>query len=168
VYPWTGREPQPLPLGFIADAHLGGLARFLRMLGFDTLHENAFADDEIRRLAHEERRVLLTRDRELLKCRDVARGRFVHAVKPLEQLKEVAGRYGLARGARPFTLCLHCNVPLEEVERASVLQRLPERVAELHARFTRCPGCDRVYWPGSHYSRMRKALGEALSAEVLR
>jgi uncharacterized protein with PIN domain len=154
-----------LPPGFLADAHLGGLARFLRMLGFDTLHHNAFDDDEIRQLAREEHRLVLTRDRELLKCRDIARGCFVHSIKPEVQLREVAGRYGLAQHARPFTLCLHCNLPLEEVERSTVLARLPERVAERHERYTHCRGCDRVYWPGSHYERMRRALGTALSSE---
>lgn len=169
VFPWwAGEAPEPLPGGFLADAHLGGLARFLRMLGFDTLHENAFADEDIRRLARDERRVVLTRDRELLKCRDIARGCFVHALEPQAQLGEVAKRYGLARRARPFTLCLHCNLPLVEVDRDSVLERLPERVVELHERFTHCRGCDRVYWPGSHYDRMRQALGEVLSAENLR
>lgn len=169
VFPWTARDaPEPPPAGFLADAHLGGLARFLRMLGFDTLHHNALADEALRRLAHEEGRVVLTRDRELLKCRDIARGCFVHAIKAEAQLREVAGRYGLARHASPFTLCLRCNLPLEVVERARVAERLPERVAELHERFTRCPGCDRVYWPGSHYERMRAALGGMLSAESLR
>jgi uncharacterized protein with PIN domain len=169
VFPWSvGGLSEPAPAGFLADAHLGALARFLRMLGFDTLHHNAFADEEIRTLARTERRLVLTRDRELLKCRDIARGCFVHAIKPEAQLREVAGRYGLARHARPFTLCLHCSLPLEQVERETVEARLPERVAERHERFTLCPGCDRVYWPGSHYERMRRALGTALSAEILR
>lgn len=168
VFPWTFHAaPEPLPAGFLADAHLGGLARYLRMLGFDTLHHNAFSDEAIRMLAYREKRLVLTRDRELLKCRDIARGCFVHAIKPEAQLREVAERYGLARHARPFTLCLHCNLPLERVPRSGVLLRLPERVAELHERFTYCRGCDRVYWPGSHYERMRRALGTALSGEIV-
>jgi len=139
---------------FLADAHLGGLARFLRMLGFDTVHRNAFDDAEIRRLAAEERRIVLTRDRELLKCREIARGCYVHETRPLAQLKEVAGRYGLAALARPFTLCLHCNLPLEAVDKQAVAHRLPEKILLVHEAFKRCRGCARVYWPGSHYQRM--------------
>src|SRR5205807_472670 len=119
---------------FVADAHLGGLARFLRMMGFDTLHRNAFADEEIRRLAEEEKRIVLTRDRELLKCREIARGCYVRALKPEAQLREVAARYGLADRARPFTLCLGCNLPLEPVDKAQVADRVPEPVSKLHDR----------------------------------
>ena len=153
--------PPPTESGaalFVADAHLGGLARFLRMLGFDTAHAPAISDDEIRRLARDEHRIVLTRDRDLLKCRDVLRGRYVRALKPEAQLAEVAERYRLAERARPFTRCLHCNLPLAPVEKAAVAHRLPPQVAALHQSFTHCAGCDRVYWPGSHYARMRAAL----------
>ena len=149
---------------FLADAHLGGLARFLRMLGFDTLHDQALADADIRRIAWEEGRVVLTRDRELLKCREIARGCYVHAIKPEAQLREVAARYALAQRARPFTLCLHCNRPLAPADKQAVAHRLPQKILLAHAAFTHCAGCDRVYWPGSHYERMLAALGHALSS----
>ena len=156
----SGSDPD---LRFVADAHLGGLARFLRMLGFDTLFEQRFADAGIRRLADEDGRIVLTRDRELLKCSDVARGCYVRALKPEAQLAEVAARYRLAPAARPFTLCLHCNLPLEVIDKAAVADRLPEQVLLVQQAFTRCRGCERVYWPGSHYERMRAALGRALA-----
>ena len=143
---------------FLADAHLGGLARFLRMLGFDTVHRNTFDDAEIRRLTSEERRIVLTRDRELLKCREIQRGCYVRALKPEAQLQEVVMRYGLAPLARPFTLCLHCNLELEPMSREAVAHRVPESVLLLQQAFTHCRGCDRVYWPGSHYERMRQRL----------
>jgi uncharacterized protein with PIN domain len=151
-------------LRFVADAHLGGLARFLRMAGFDTLHRNAFTDEEIRRLAEGQRRIVLTRDRELLKCREIARGAYVRALKPEAQLAEVSARYALAARARPFTLCLRCNLPLQAVARTSVAHRVPATVYELHSRFVRCPGCEGIFWPGTHYERMlsvlRSSLGE--------
>lgn len=157
VYPWEKIGSDPI-FAFLADAHLGGLARFLRMLGFDTLHENAFSDEEIRRLAAEETRIVLTRDRELLKCREITRGYYVRALKPEAQLREVAARYALAPSARPFTLCLNCNVPLEAVGKSAVAHRVPEKVLLLQDRFTRCARCDGVFWPGSHYRRMLDAL----------
>jgi uncharacterized protein with PIN domain/sulfur carrier protein ThiS len=146
------------PFRFLADAHLGGLARFLRMLGFDTVHRNAFEDAEIRRLASEELRIVLTRDRELLKCREIRRGCYVRALRPEAQLQEVAARYGLAPLAQPFTLCLHCNVPLAVVDKAEVAHRLAPAVLAVQENFSYCAGCDRVYWPGSHYRRMRERL----------
>ena len=149
---------------FLADVHLGGLARFLRMLGYDTLFHDRLQDGEIRRFAGEERRIVLTRDRELLKCREIARGCYVRALKPEAQLREVAGRYDLASAARPFSLCLHCNLALQPIDRASLPGRVPEKILQLHASFVHCAGCDRVYWPGSHYDRMRAALGRALIA----
>ena len=143
---------------FLADAHLGGLARFLRMLGFDTLHDQRLPDREIRRLAHDQGRIVLTRDRDLLKCREIARGCYVRALRAEAQLREVAARYGLAAHARPFTLCMHCNLPLAPVGKDAVASQVPPRVLELHESFTRCPGCKRVYWPGTHYERMKAAL----------
>jgi len=158
-------EPQmgTAPL-FLADAHLGGLARFLRMLGFDTLHENGYHDADIRRIAESEPRIVLSRDRELLKCREIARGAYVHARKAEAQLREVAGRFALAPLARPFTRCLVCNVALRPVDKATVADRLPEKVREIQEAFTRCDACGRIYWPGSHYARMRTALGGLLGA----
>ncbi len=161
VHPWSARV-RPVatgPLAFVADAHLGGLARFLRMLGFDTVHAPHISDETIRQLAWRERRIVLTRDRELLKCREIARGCYVHARRTEEQLAEVVARYGLARRARPFTLCLLCNVALAPVPKAAVLARLPPAVAAGRERFLHCARCDRVYWEGSHYARMREALG---------
>jgi uncharacterized protein with PIN domain len=161
VYPpKSGSDPD---LRFVADAHLGGLARFLRMLGFDTLFGQRFADAEIRRLACDDGRIVLTRDRELLKCADVTRGCYVRALKPEAQLVEVAARYRLADAARPFTLCLHCNLPLEALGKAEVAGRVPEPVFLVQQDFMRCRGCERVYWPGSHYERMRAALRRALA-----
>jgi hypothetical protein len=101
---------------------------------------------------------VLTRDRELLKCREISRGCYVRALKPEKQLAEVAARYGLAALARPFTLCLHCNLPLEGAARDEVAHRVPPAVLAIHEHFTHCAGCGRVYWPGSHYERMREAL----------
>jgi uncharacterized protein with PIN domain len=141
-------------LRFVADAHLGGLARLLRMAGYDTLYDNAYHDDEIERIARGEGRVLLTRDRELLKRRTVELGCYLHALYPEEQLRELFARLRLGAGMRPFSLCLHCNLPLRPVARAEVLERLPPRVAETHVEFTTCDHCGRVYWKGSHHARM--------------
>ena len=146
------------PPRFVADAHLGGLARLLRMAGYDTLYDNHYHDDEIERIAREEVRVLLTRDRELLKRRSVEHGCYLHALEPEEQLRELFARLQLGSGMRPFSLCLHCNLPLRPVAKDEVCDRLPPRVADLHEEFTTCDGCGRVYWKGSHHARMQALL----------
>ena len=159
VFPHDASQaPARGPLGFVADVHLGALARFLRMLGFDTRYENTIADRDIVDLASREHRIVLTCDRELLKCRDIARGCFVHATKPEAQLKEVAARYGLELHMQPFTLCLLCNLHLETIGREEVGRHVPERIAAHYAEFSRCPGCERIYWKGSHWTRMCEML----------
>ena len=165
VSPLLRLRPRPLrEPRFIADAQLGGLARLLRMLGFDTLYDNGAADDAIRARATAEHRIILTRDRQLLICRDVTHGCYVHALQPPQQLREVVERLQLASLAAPFSRCLCCNEPLQPVEKAQVLERLPPAVAAGQQVFKRCAVCERVYWPGDHYRRMRAMLGEVVGA----
>jgi uncharacterized protein with PIN domain len=150
---------------FIADAHLGGLARLLRMAGFDTLYDNGYQDEELVAIAGLDERTVLTRDRELLKRREVDQGCYLHTIRPEEQLRELFGRLGLGALARPFTLCLHCNLPLRPVEKAEVLERLPESVRAAHQEFTTCDACGRVFWKGSHHRRMEAMLDGAMAPE---
>jgi uncharacterized protein len=144
------REPR-----FVADAHLGGLARLLRMLGFDTLYDNHFRDDEIARIAAAQQRIVLTRDRDLLKRRGITHGCYVHALGAGPQLREVVDRLDLARAARPFILCLHCNAPLHTLAKERVAASVPPQVRERYERFSTCDVCRRVFWEGSHWQRMR-------------
>lgn len=161
IRPLLRVRPEPLRrLRFIADAHLGGLARMLRMLGFDTLYSNDFQDDDIRAISVRDSRVVLTRDRELLKCSDITHGCYVHALRPMDQWKEMVARLQLQRDARPFTLCLHCNVPLQQIDKQSIRSMLPENVAKYYDRFRTCPSCKRIFWEGSHWRRMRSWLDQ--------
>ena len=163
ISPLLRVREQPLRrLRFVADAHLGGLARLLRMLGFDTLFRTDLDDSEIRAISSSEGRVVLTRDRELLKCRTITHGCFVHALRPREQLREVVERLQLASSAKPFTLCLHCNVPLMRIDKEAIRERLPPNVEATFQDFMWCVGCDRVYWEGSHWQRMQDMLAELL------
>ena len=149
-------------LRFVADAHLGGLARLLRMSGFDTLYDNAFEDGQLAAIAASQGRILLTRDRELLKRRIVSHGCYVHALKPALQLRELFERLDLARSARPFSLCVHCNLPLHEVDAEQARLRVPPRAARLYSRFLGCDACQRLYWEGSHWRNMCALLGPLL------
>jgi uncharacterized protein with PIN domain len=143
---------------FIADAHLGGLARLLRMAGFDTQYDNEIDDAEVEAGSEIGGRIVLTRDRELLKRRGVLRGAYVRALKPAQQLREVFVRYGLALAMRPFSLCLACNVPLRTVPKAEIEDELPPSVRATHSDFLTCDRCGGVFWQGSHWRRMRALL----------
>ena len=164
VTPLLRLRSQPLRVSrFVADAHLGGLALLLRMMGLDTLYDNAFADDEIERLARADHRIVLTRDRELLKRSGITHGMYVRALRSTEQLREVFERLDLARGAHPFTRCLHCNARLVAIDKVQALPALPPRVAQQFERFSACEGCARVFWEGSHWRRMQGLIDEVLA-----
>lgn len=159
--PSTPAPGEPSPK-FLADAHLGGLARRLRLLGFDTELARDAPDHSLADLADGDGRILLSRDRELLKHRRVARGRYVRARSTDEQLREIVAHFGLRERMLPFSRCLECNALLRPAHRAEVADRLPPRVAEEQTEFTTCTGCGRVYWPGSHWRRLR-AVVDALA-----
>ena len=148
---------------FVADAHLGGLAHLLRMTGFDTLYDNHFRDEEIERIARAQGRIVLTRDRELLKRRGITHGCYVHALRSAQQLREIFDRLDLARGARPFTRCLDCNTPLHEIDKSLVASTLPAMVRDRYQRFSTCDACRRVFWEGSHWQRMRAMVDELVA-----
>ncbi len=147
---------------FIADAHLGGLSHGLRLLGFDTLYDNHIHDDEVERLAVDEQRIVLTRDRELLKRRGITHGCYVRPLKPRDQLQQVFERLDLARLVRPFTRCLRCNALLRPA-RDDEIERAPDDVRARHLRFAACDGCGGLYWEGSHWRRMRADIDALLA-----
>jgi len=147
---------------FVADAHLGGLAHLLRMTGFDTLYDNNFHDAKIVVIAIREGRIVLTRDRELLKRREITHGCYVHALKPAQQLREIFVRLDLAKSARPFTLCLHCNAPLRAIDKTLLVDRVPPAVYDRYERFSTCDSCQRVFWEGSHWQRMLELVNEVM------
>ncbi len=147
---------------FVADAHLGGLAHLLRMTGFDTLYDNSFHDAEVEAIAARDNRVVLTRDRELLKRRTVTHGCYVRALKPAQQVREIFERLDLARSARPFSLCLDCNAPLRAIDKTLVADRLPPGVRASRSHFSTCDVCRRVFWEGSHWQRMRTLVDDLL------
>ncbi|MCB1786169.1 MAG: Mut7-C ubiquitin/RNAse domain-containing protein [Chromatiaceae bacterium] len=148
---------------FIADAQLGRLARYLRLLGFDTLYENDPGDAALVRFASEQRRIILTRDRRLLMRRAVTHGCHIRDDRPLRQLTYVVRRCDLAGLARPFTRCMECNGDLESVSKEAVADYLPEGTRTQYDAFWRCRDCQRLYWKGSHYAALQHLIDTALT-----
>jgi hypothetical protein len=157
-------RPAPLrALRFVLDVHVGRLAAYLRMAGFDALYGNQTSDAELAGIVAREGRVLLTRDRYLLMRTAVDRGYWVRSTEPKQQLLEVVKRFDLAGSMQPFTRCLDCNTLLEEASRESVLERLPPRIKDQDV-YRVCPSCQRVFWEGSHHERMSKLLRWVMQA----
>jgi uncharacterized protein len=159
----TKVRPEPLrQTQFVLDVHLGRLAAFLRLAGFDALYRRDCGDEELAEISLATRRILLSRDQALLKRRIVTHGYCVRSTDPAQQLAEVVRRFDLARAARPFTRCTVCNGPMSAVSRAEVAHLVPPRSRQLYDDYRRCLDCGRVYWKGTHYERLRRLLDKAL------
>ena len=144
-------------LRFTLDVHLGRLAAYLRMAGFDAEYANNASDPALARAAQLTGRVLLTRDRYLLMRSNLDRGYWVRSANPKEQFAEVLRRFQLADSMRPFTRCMPCNGELRLVQLDTVRETVPER-ARSQPEFRQCAKCGRVYWEGTHHARMTRLL----------
>jgi uncharacterized protein len=162
-------RPQRLPdgcRGWLLDVHLGTLARRMRLLGLDTSYRNDAADDVLVERASAERRLLLTRDRGLLRRRALWAGAFVRGDRPDDQLADVLDRFRPV--LRPWSRCPACNGPLDTVEKAEVEHLLPPGTRRSYDTFVRCVRCGHLYWHGAHGARLaglvRRGLRLAESA----
>lgn len=148
------RPPFPHRPRFVLDTHLGRLAGYLRLLGYDTLYRNDYPDDLLAQISYEETRILLTRDIGLMKRSLVTYGRWVRATQPRKKLAEVLRHYALIDQIQPFTVCMRCNGRLHPVEKASIIDQLEARTAEFYDEFHQCSVCSQLYWQGSHYTKL--------------
>ena len=164
ITPLTRLRPKPLrEPRFVLDVHLGKLARYLRLLGFDTIYDRSYADATIAAISEQERRLILTRDKGLLKRKEVTRGYWLRNFEPRLQIAEVVETFDLHRLVREFSRCMVCNHTLESVDEASVRDTLPAGLRGQFERLSRCPGCGRLYWPGSHYDRLVTLVADLIS-----
>ncbi|MEL6404205.1 MAG: Mut7-C RNAse domain-containing protein [Chloroflexota bacterium] len=149
---------------FILDTHLGRLASYLRMMGFDTLYRNDYPDDVLAEVSANEERIVLTRDVGVLKRGIVVYGYFVRNTDPRKRLLEINERYNLVKYAEPFGRCMSCNGNLREVAKATIIDDVPESVAETYDTFHQCLSCEKIYWKGSHYTKMERIIDEVMSS----
>ena len=161
ITPLLRVRPQPLRRPrFVLDGHLGKLARLLRLLGLDCDYRNHRDDAELARISAEEDRILLTRDRGLLKRKIVTHGYLPRSDDPRQQLDEVLQRFDLYRELRPFSRCMRCNGSVSQVPLSEVEDKVPPRVRREQTRFFLCRDCGQVYWPGSHYRKLSRLIEE--------
>lgn len=161
----TRVRPEPLrEIRFALDVHLGKLAAYLRLLGFDALYGRHYTDEELARISHVEKRVVLTRDCGLLKRKLIDHGYCIRSAHPHEQVEEVLRRFDLKDTVQPFTRCLNCNGSLFPVEKQVVLEALQPETQRYYDEFFRCATCKQIYWKGSHYFRMQKMIDSFLNS----
>ena len=165
VTPVTRLRPAPLRVTrFVADVHLGSLARHLRLIGFDTTWERDLSDEAIIEIARKEKRIILTRDKGILKNGRVTHAYWLRNTDPDKQLEEVIRAIELAGDIDPYTRCMECNGQLQKVERSAVAHSVPLQVFLVYRDFRKCPRCHRIYWKGSHLRRLDMVIERARNA----
>jgi uncharacterized protein with PIN domain len=165
ITPIVKVRPEPLrTVRFVADSHLGRLARFLRLLGIDTLYERDWADRELIQISTSQQRIILTRDVGLLKHGSVTHGSYIRATDPREQVTEVVRRFHLARHVTPFSRCMACNGELTPVAKEEIAHRLPPETRRHVDDFQVCPSCNKIYWQGAHHRELRRIVAAARRA----
>jgi len=145
---------RPLPLRttkFILDVNLGKLARYLLIGGFDTLYSNSYKDKEIAEISARENRILLTRDRDLLKRSRIQRGHWIRSQNAVHQYQAVLKRFDLSGSVSLYSRCPQCNGNLRQVDKKDILDSLAPKTAMYYDNFKVCDGCGKIYWKGSHY-----------------
>jgi len=155
----TSLREKPLRImKFIPDVHLGKLSKYLRLCGFDTVFDTILSDKEIIDLSLKEHRIILTRDRGLLKNKRVTHGYWVRSIRPEEQLREILQRFDLKNNLHPFIRCMECNGMLNNVPKEEIMNRLLPKTIDYYTEFKRCLECGKIYWEGSHYERLKEFI----------
>jgi len=159
ISPLVHLRPKPLRVTkFILDVHLGKLARYLRLFGFDTLYRNDLEDPEIIEVSLNEGRIVLTRDLGILKTSSVTHGYWVRSTEPKQQVREVVSALQLENSFLPFSRCADCNEPLIVVDKQLIKGLVDEPVWNYFNQFARCTGCHKLFWKGSHYDRIYELI----------
>lgn len=167
IRPLVRLRPEPLRrTRFVLDGHLGKLARRLRLLGLDCLYAADADDEDLLEISVHGPRILLTRDRFLLRRAVVTHGYLVRSDRPHEQVREVLRRFQLSSSLAPFTRCPACNGELVSVDKQAIEHRLPPGTRRTFERFRTCPDCGRDYWRGAHRAGLDRIVSEALAAEA--
>ena len=150
---------------FILDVHLGKLAKYMRIMGFDTLYQTNFTDSEILRIASDECRIILTRDLGILRNGLAKWGYYIRSTMPRLQLIEVMDAFSLREKSNPFSRCSICNGLVEIVSKEQIIKDLNTSTIRYYKDFFRCQSCGQIYWEGSHYKKIEKFIDENLNGE---
>jgi hypothetical protein len=154
------QPPPPEHYRFILDVHLGKLANYLRLLGFDVLYRNDYDDAQLAQIASQEQRVLLTQDVGLLKRRLVTYGYRVRSSDPKQQVREILDRFELETAIAPFQRCTRCNGLIAAVDKQTIYAQLPPLTRRYYDEFFQCQTCQQVYWKGAHFQQLQQLIAQ--------
>ncbi|MCG6908530.1 MAG: Mut7-C ubiquitin/RNAse domain-containing protein [Deltaproteobacteria bacterium] len=143
---------------FIADINLGDIVKYMRALGFDIFYDTAFTNRDIIALSNKENRIILSKNKKLLKFKDVSHGIYLYPGTTAEQIRRVIDRLDIKNEIKLFSRCLRCNALLVPVAKEAVLDRIPPKTRQFCHAYTRCLACDKLYWRGTHLIHMEKVL----------
>ena len=148
---------------FIADIHLGDIVKYMRALGFDVCFDPSLSTRKIIEISKQKSRIILTKSRQLLKFKEVTHAIFIRPGTTAEQIKGILDYLDIKDRIKPFSRCLCCNSVLKNVSKESIAERIPPKTKELCDQYTYCKFCDKVYWRGTHFIKMNKAIDHILS-----
>jgi len=147
---------------FIADINLGDIVKYMRVLGFDIYYNSLLSTREIIEISKRENRVILTKNRKLLKFKDVTHGIFIRPDTTTEQIRQIIDYLDIKDDIKPFSRCLLCNTLLKSVLKENILDRIPPKTKEFYDEYVRCQSCDKIYWKGTHFINMKKVVRQIL------
>lgn len=148
---------------FVADVNIGDIVKYMRALGLDVYCDTALSPRDIIRISHLQKRTILTKSRKLLKHRDVTRGVFIRPGTTVEQVRRIVDLLWLREVIAPFSRCLVCNRPLVRVAKETVWDRIPPKAKACHDDYSYCSVCDKIYWQGTHFTRIRAVVDAILA-----
>jgi len=148
---------------FIADVNIGDVVKYMRALGLDVYCDPTLSPRAIIRISRGEKRTILTKSRKLLKHREVTRGIFIRPGTTVEQIKGIVDLLSLRETISPFSRCLECNSALIRVTKESIFDKIPPKARASHDDYSYCSGCDRIYWQGTHFARIKKMVNQILA-----
>ena len=167
--PRTEIMPGQTALGsvkFIADVHLGKLVRYLRILGLDCLYEEPWDDHILAQKAHDQKRIMLSRDMGLLQRKCISHGQFLHSDAPIKQAQEILKRYKIYDLCQPMSRCVSCNAPMNPVDKVKIEHLIEKGTKASYDKFFQCTSCSKVYWHGAHVKNILKTLREITDGVV--
>lgn len=147
---------------FIADINLGDIVKYMRALGFDLYYDSSLSNRDIIEISKKENRIILTKNRKLLKFKDVSHGLFIRPGTTKEQIRRIINYLDIKDDIRPFSRCLQCNTLLRVVQKEKISNRIPPMTKASCDEYTHCPSCDKIYWKGTHFINMMGVLKQIL------
>ena len=148
---------------FIADINLGDIVKYMRALGLDVYYDPSLFERDIIEISKKENRIILTKSRKLLKFKDVTHGIFIYPGATQEQIKRIIEFLDIRDSVKPFSRCLCCNSLLDHVPKEEILDRIPPKTRTFCNEYTHCESCDKIYWKGTHFIKMKKVIDTFLS-----